>query len=194
MYYVGSGSVLVLLGVLGYLQTGKFWRYLVMAGLFAVELHTVTRPAFPAVLTNMVNPVLVLTKLRPPYLPFQMLTILRKVAITFFIALAQLGPILQGPNAAQNNDTVSPQQLDRLDALAKTADQEATRLMGLELSPFAGEQSGMRELRSSLKEWLVQNTIRNDPEVKAAISQVLNRRRHDEGPAPEPPRPPRHAR
>ena len=150
-----------------------------MAGLFAVEVYTVSRPTFPAVLTSVVNPFLTATKLRQPYLPFQMLTILRKVAITIFIALAQLGPILQGPNATQNGDSITPQQLDRLDALAKTADQEVTRLMGLELSPFAGEQSSMRELRSGLKEWLVQNTIRNDPEVKAAINQVLNRRRQE---------------
>ena len=179
IYYAASGSVLVLLGVLGYLQSGKFWRYLVMAGLFVVELYTMTRPAFPMVLTRVVNPSLVATKIRQPYLPFQMLSILRKVSITFFIALSQLGPILQGPNVAQNGDDVSPQQLDRLDILAKTADQEVTRLMGLELSPFAGEQSSMRELRSTVKEWLVQNTIRNDPEVKAAVTRVLNRRRQE---------------
>ena len=68
--------------------------------------------------------------------------------------------------------------------LARTTDQEVTRLMGLELSPFAGKQSSMRELRSSLKEWLVQNTVRNDPEVKAAINRVLNRRRQDGGLVP----------
>ena len=184
VYYAASGSVLVLLGVLGYLQSGKFWRYLVMAGLFVVELHTLTRPTFPTVLTNIINPFLISTKLRQPYLPFQILTILRKVAITFFIALSQLGPILQGPIAPQNGDSISAQQLDRLDALARTTDQEVTRLMGLELSPFAGEQSSMRELRSSLKEWLVQNTVRNDPEVKAAINRVLNRRRQDGGLVP----------
>ena len=72
---------------------------------------------------------------------------------------------------------MSPQQLDRLDALAKTADQEITRLMGLELSPFAGEQSSMKDLRIGLREWLVQNTIRNDPEVRRAVNQVLDRRR-----------------
>ena len=154
-----------------------------MAGLFVVELHTMTRSMFPAILTHVVNPFLIATKFRQPYLPFQMLNILRKVAITFFIALSQLGPILQGPAAAQDSDIVSAQQLDRLDVLAKTADQEVTRLMGLELSPFVGEQSGMRELRSSLKEWLVQNTIRNDPEVKAAINRVLDRRRQEGGPA-----------
>ena len=182
VYYVGSGAVLVLLGVLGYLQAGRFWRYLVMASLFAVELHAMTRPAFPPILTNIVNPVLIATRLRQPYLPFQMLALLRKLAITFFIALSQLGPILSGPQTAQDADATSPQQLDRLDVLAKTIDQEVSRLTGLELSPFVSEEgSSVRDLRSTLKEWLVTNTIRNDPEVKAGINRVLSRRRQEDG-------------
>ena len=99
--------------------------------------------------------------------------------ITFFIALSQLGPLLRGPNAGQGSDTVTPQQLDRLDVLIKTTDQEVSRILGLDLSPFVGDQSSVRELRSTLKEWLVNNTIRNDPEVKKAVNQVLNRRRQE---------------
>ncbi|KAK3701629.1 hypothetical protein LTR37_015380 [Vermiconidia calcicola] len=184
-YYVASGGVLVLLGVLGYLNSGRFWRYMVMAGLFTIELYCMTRPTLPAVLTNVVNPFLTTTGLRQPYLPFQVLALLRKLSITIFIALAQLGPLLEDQKAGSEGDAVTPQQLDRLDAIAKTSDQEVTRLMGLELSPFVGEPAGMRGLRSSLKEWLVQNTIRNDPEVKRAISVVLSRRRQDGGTAAE---------
>jgi hypothetical protein len=179
IYYVASGSGLVLVGVLGYLETGKFWRYLVMAGLFATEVFTMTRPEFPGFLTGIINPILMTTRLRPPYLPFQMLALLRKVVITFFIALSQLGPLLRAPNAGQESDTITPQQLDRLDILTKTTDQEISRLLGLDLSPFVGDQSSLRELRSTLKEWLVNNTIRNDPEVKRAVNQVLNRRRQE---------------
>ncbi|EMC98836.1 hypothetical protein BAUCODRAFT_381853 [Baudoinia panamericana UAMH 10762] len=177
LYYAGSGSVLVLLGVLGYLQQGKFWRYLVMAALLVIEVQTVMRPDFPRVLSTVVNPFLVATKLRSPYLPFQMLTLLRKLTITFFIALSQLGPVLQGPNVLSEDDAVPPQQLDRVDALTVAADQEVSRLLGLELAPFAGGEAAMRDLRTSLKEWLVQNTIRNDPDVRAAITRTLDRRR-----------------
>ncbi|KAK5134705.1 hypothetical protein LTR08_006220 [Meristemomyces frigidus] len=180
IYYVGSGGFLILLGVLGYLQQGKFWRYIVMSGLFVIEMHTMMSPEFPAVLAKFINPLLVTTKLRPPYLPFQMLALLRKLAITFFIALSQLGPILQGPQAAgQTSDAAFAQQLDRVDALATAADQEVGRLMGLELMPFIGDQTSTRNLQASLKEWLVQNTIRNDHEVKGAIGSVLDRRRQE---------------
>ena len=177
IYYAASGAGLVLLGALGYLQQGRFWRYLVMASLFVVEVHTMTRPESP-VLNALINPVLIWTRLRPPYLPFQMLILLRKLSITFFIALSQLGPLFQGPQAgAHDGDTVSAQELERKAILTLAADQEVTRLMGLELMPFAGNQTATRDLRTGLKEWLVQNTVRNDAEVKAAIAQVLDRRR-----------------
>ncbi|KAK5744184.1 hypothetical protein LTR17_002214 [Elasticomyces elasticus] len=175
-YYAGSGGVLVLLGMLGYLQQGKFWRYVVMASLFVVEMHTMMSPTSPAVFDNVINPFLLATGWRPPYLPFQMLELLRKLTLTFFIALSQLGPVLQGPQVA-DGDALSVQHLDRIDALANATDQEVSRLAQLELMPFGNDQTSTKNLRMSLKEWLVQNTIRNDPEVREAIKTVLDRRR-----------------
>ncbi|KAK5109418.1 hypothetical protein LTR62_007084 [Meristemomyces frigidus] len=182
VYYVASGAVLVLLGVLGYLQQGKFWRYLVMGALFVVEVQTMMRPDFPTALTRAINPILLSTGIRAPYLPFQMLLLLRKLVLTFFIAMSQLGPVLQRQQASvADGDGVPTRLLERMDGLAKATDQEVTRLVGLELMPFAGDQASQRELRTSLKEWLVQNTIRNDPEVKGAIAQVLDKRRREGG-------------
>lgn len=152
-----------------------------MAALGCVEMGTVMAPATPGWL-EWVNTVVGLVG-REPYLPFQMLALLRKLGITFFIALSQLGPLLQGPEvAAPEGEAATAQQLDRLDVLARTADQEVSRLMGLELTPFLGERSGLRDLRESVKEWLVQNTVRNDPEVKAAVNTVLARRRQEGSP------------
>lgn len=177
-YYIGTGGVLVLLSVLGYLQSGKFWRYWVMAALFLLELHVMTRPTFPAVLSNFVNPVLATTRTRPPYLPFQLLALLRKLAVTFFIAMTQLSPLLKAAQPQVSPDgSISPQQLKNLDDLAMATDMELTRLFRQEVTPFAVEESAMRALKGSLRDWLVQNTVQNDPEVKVAIAGVLERRR-----------------
>lgn len=189
VYYVASGVGLVLVGILGYLQEGKFWRYVVMTAFFVAELAVITRPVFPGWLTGVVNPLLSTTGAREPYLPFQILVLGRKLAVTFFIALAQLGPLLKDDgavsSAAMGEGEGVPQQLvNQMEALARTADQEITRLMGLELSPFLGERSGVRELREAVKEWLVQNTVRNDAEVKTAVNTVLNKRR-EEGALPQ---------
>jgi hypothetical protein len=135
-----------------------------------------------------VNPVLTATGLRRPYLQFQMIALLRKLAVTIFIALSQLGPILRDQTqttSSSNGDTVPPQLIERLEFLAQTTDQELARLMGLELTPFVdGGGDGMKSLRSSVKEWLVHNTVRNDPEVKRAMGTVLERRRHEGGSGP----------
>ena len=181
-YYIASGAVLIFLGVLGYLRQGMFWRYVVMVSLFVLEMHTITRPYFPALLTKFVNPFMVVTGLRSPYLPFQMITLLRKLTVTFFIAMSQLGPLLQDPKQQAleeggSSGGVSGQVLDRVDALTGAADAEISRLMQMELTPFAYNPSTGRELRTSLKEWLVKNTIQRDPEVNMAIQRVLERRR-----------------
>ncbi|EME46518.1 hypothetical protein DOTSEDRAFT_22575 [Dothistroma septosporum NZE10] len=181
MYYVGSASVLVLLGILGYLRQGMFWRYLVMAALFVIELHIATRPEFLTLLTKVINPVLVVTRIRQAYLPYQLVLLLRKLTVTFFIAMSQLGPLLQDPRRAATQDEpgVTTRKLDRVTALAQAAEQEVDRLMALELTPFMGAAS-MKDLRSTTKEWLVQNTVRNDPEVHSALQRVFDRRRRTE--------------
>ena len=183
LYYGVSFCVLVLLGILGYLQAGKFWRYLVMAGLFCAEMSIMMQPLWPTFLTTFLNPILETTGLRTPYLPFQLISLLRKFSVTFFIALNQLSPLLHSntdsASKSAGSEGISPQLLDRLDILAKSSDAEVSRLTGLELSPFLGERRKMRELKDGLREWLVQNTIRNDPEVKAAVGSTLARRRRE---------------
>lgn len=181
VYYVGSVVALAVLGVLGYLRQGVFWRYLVMASLFVFEMHIVTRPNFPALLTKLVNPVVAFTGIRAPYLPFQIITLLRRIATTFFIAMSQLGGTLQDPKQAAVGDgsVVSPQQLKRLDGIGGAIDQELSRLLGFELTPFVTEQTAAKELRTTLKDWLVQNNLRSDPEVKMAIERHFERRRQE---------------
>ena len=56
---------------------------------------------------------------------------------------------------------------------------EATRLMGMEMSPFVGDNEALRDVKGKVKEWLVQNTIRSDPEVRDALGTLLKRRRTD---------------
>ncbi|KAF2169315.1 hypothetical protein M409DRAFT_20540 [Zasmidium cellare ATCC 36951] len=187
VYYIGSTTGLVLLSVLGYLKQGTYWRYFAVAALLLVELHTITRPTFPFALTHILNPLLVRTGFRNPYLPYQLITLLRKLTVTFFIAMSQLGPLLQDAQqtaqaaATDGSGGVNPKLLDRIDNVTAAADSEITRLMGLELMPFATDPGVARELRGTVKEWLVQNTVRNDPEVKGAVGRVLERRRRQEG-------------
>ncbi|KAI9807487.1 MAG: hypothetical protein M1825_005427 [Sarcosagium campestre] len=180
-YYLLGGLVMVVLGVLGYFEWGRYWRYLAFAALGVFETHTLTRPYFPPVATKFVNPILSKLTDHPPLLPFQILILARKTVVALFVALSQLGPLFQQPDQAKKKPTSAEeaqrQQLDRLDTITRSADFEATRLLGLDLAPFINDELAMKDVRSRLKEWLVQNTIRSEPEVRDAMGRVMSRRR-----------------
>jgi hypothetical protein len=180
-YYGAAAVFMYILGLLGYLEWGKFWRWLTLICLCVFELHTISRPYFPSISTNFLNPLLTTFTRHPPYLPFQLILLFRKLSVTLYIALSQIGPLLQPPS---QNPTASPevtlrQQLDRLEGTAKAADVEATRLMGMEMSPFVGDPAVQKDVQKKVKEWLVQNTIRADPIVRDAIGNELRKRRVD---------------
>ena len=140
-----------------------------------------TRPYYPTFLTVLLNPLLQRYTLHPPILPFQMLVLARKATLTLFIALSQLGPLFQtsiaGPVPASNVQQQQQQQLLKLEQLANHNEAEASRLLALDMAPFVGDDDAVKDLRSKIREWLVQNTIRADPEVKDAMGRAMGRKR-----------------
>ncbi|KAF7914866.1 hypothetical protein EAE99_010420 [Botrytis elliptica] len=180
-YYGIAGIFMYGLSLAGYLDWGKYWRWITIIMLCVFELHTVSRPYFPVVATNILNPILTKFTSHPPYLPFQLIQLARKASLTLYIAFSQLGPLLQPPTAPQNGtpEAVLKQQLDRLEQVAKAAEVDASRLHALEMIPFANDPQAMNDVKGKVKEWLVQNTIRSDPEVRDAMGTVLKRRRTD---------------
>lgn len=180
-YYGAAAIFMYFLGLLGYLEWGKYWRWLTLVILCVFELHTISRPYFPPVAANFINPIITTVANHPPYLPFQVILLARKLSITMYIAFSQIGPLLQprpGVGSAPNPELALRQELDRLQATAKATDIETTRLVEMEMGPFRDEQT-VGILKGKVKEWLVKNTIRNDPEVRDAIGKTFKRRRVD---------------
>ena len=101
--------------------------------------------------------------------------------MTVYIALSQLGPLLS-PQVATKTGTEEEQldrQVDRLAQMVQAADMEASRLMGMEMAPFVGDDDAIKEVQKRTSDWLVSNTIRADPEVRDAMGNVLKKRRAD---------------
>ena len=173
--YAGSTLTLALLSLTSYLQWGRFWRYLTLAGLFLLEYHTITRPYPSPLLTEFFNPVLSRLTAHPPLLPFQLLALARKATFTLFIAFSQLGNLFPqpAPTAAVTTSQHDLQQLARLEGLAKASEIESSRLLAMDMAPFVGDEQGTKELRGRVKEWLVNNTVRADPEVRDAMGRAL---------------------
>jgi hypothetical protein len=183
-YYGAAAAVMYVLGLLGYLEWGRYWRWLTLVTLCVFELHTVTRPGFPSVVGQVVNPLLSRFTRHAPYLPFQIIALARKCSVTLYIAFSQLGPLLQAPGQqgvkpGDVSEKVLRQGLDRLEQTAKGLDVDAGRLMELEMAPFAGDMELVSGMRTKMKEWLVQNTIRSDPMVRDALGRSFQKRRMD---------------
>ncbi|KAI0386613.1 hypothetical protein F5Y04DRAFT_275066 [Hypomontagnella monticulosa] len=183
-YYSLAAVAMYVLGLLGYLDWGRYWRWLTLIMLCVFELYTITRPSFPRLLDVLINPILTRFTDHPPYLPFQAITLARKLSITLYIAFSQIGPLLQPPNQrgvkpAEATEKALQQSLDRLEQTARGVDVDVGRLMELEMAPFAGDPEVINSMRTKLKEWLVQNTIRADPMVKDALGRSFQRRRVD---------------
>jgi hypothetical protein len=181
-YYGVAAVFMYILGLLGYLEWGKYWRWLTLIVICVFELHTISRPYFPPFAANILNPLLTTFTNHPPYLPFQLILLARKISVTMYIAFSQIGPMLQPisstPQSA-NPEIALRQQLERLENTAKAADMDASRLIAMEMSPFANDPQAVTDIRGKVKTWLVHNTIRSDPEVRDAIGRSLQRRRVD---------------
>lgn len=188
-YYGTAAVFMYALGLLGYLDWGRYERWLVLALLFLFEVHSVTRPGVPAVLEKVVNPLLGRLAGRPPYLQFQAIALARKLSVTVYIAFSQIGPLLTadtsggqvvvGGRRGANEDVALRQSLERLEMTVKRLDADATRLLETEMAPFAGDEETRRSMWSKVTEWLVQNTIRSDPMVRDALGRSLAKRRMD---------------
>lgn len=47
----------------------------------------------------------------------------------------------------------------------------------MDMAPLVGDEQGVKELQGRIREWLVTNTIRADPEVQDAMRKALAKRR-----------------
>lgn len=186
-YYMAAAAAMYGLGLLGYLDWGRYERWLVLAVLFVFEAHSVTRPGMPRVLERVVNPLLGRLAGRPPYLPFQAIALARKLSVTVYIAFSQIGPLLAadtrsgqlvvGGAKGGDEDKALREGLERLEMAVKRLDADTTRLLETEMAPFAGAEDARSTMWAKVKEWLVQNTIRSDPMVRDALGKSFAKRR-----------------
>ncbi|PKS05783.1 hypothetical protein jhhlp_007612 [Lomentospora prolificans] len=181
-HYIAYAAIQYVLGFFGYLDFARYWRWFMLVAMAAFELHITTRPS--STLLSVLNPVLESPLLgrHPPLLQYQLVSLARRLCVTFYIALSQIGPLLfppRSPGQAADPDKAIHAQIDRATALAAEVDDLSGRLLDVELAPYKGDEDMLKSVRAKIAEWLVQNTIRADPMVKDAMGQSFKRRRMD---------------
>ncbi|KAF8254074.1 chaperone J-domain-containing protein [Wilcoxina mikolae CBS 423.85] len=164
-YYAATGLLLVL-SVLGKFELGRWWRFLVLTGLMVGEATLVSRP-------YQVMPDIPFVK---PLLAFEQAVLMRKVCVTCFIAFNQLGPFLVGGERKKMGEGGLEGKLEQLMVMAGVVEVEAAKAQHVEFIPFA-EGDGKQEVERKMRDWLVELTVRNDPEVRDAMGNAKSRRR-----------------
>lgn len=184
-HYAIAAATIYVLGMFGYMDFGKFYRWLILFTLCTFELYAVTRPFFPPIIQS-INSILTTLTPHPALLPFQAIILARKLTITTYIALSQIGPLLvvhlnngQPPADVGDDEKTLKLGLDRLENLSRQMEADAGRLMDMEVAPYQGDEQATSNLKGKMREWLVQNTIRADPMVRDALGKSFRRRRID---------------
>jgi curved DNA-binding protein CbpA len=167
---------------LGFLRDGAYWRYLAILAIAVYDVRTAMRPDSPSFITKWLNPLVTGLNLRPAYLPFQVTSIVKKASISAAQFLGLLIPLYrddpQRPaKATDDSDESRHKQLDRLEAVVQAGNQDVTRILELESTIFKENERAKGELRSAMTNYMVQNVIHQEPEVRNAIGQRIGRRR-----------------
>jgi curved DNA-binding protein CbpA len=167
---------------LGFLTDGSYWRYLGLLAVATFEIRTALRPDHPAFLSRYLNPWITSTKLRPAYLPFQIIAITKKACISLAQFLGLLMPLYRADpqrptQSTEDTEDARHKQLDRLSAFVTESNKDASRLLELESIPYRDNEKAKSELREALKKYMVQNVVHQEKEVRNAMGQVMARRR-----------------
>ncbi|CRG91543.1 hypothetical protein PISL3812_08593 [Talaromyces islandicus] len=185
--YVGGLGTIVVLNFVYWSQWGRFWRFYTFAVLVALELVLITQPLTVFMPYRYLPQSLqAIIKYWPNaasfyLLPFQSISLARRVSITIHIFISQITPASMSRSSAATANGASPlspqtaQRLGNLAQLARMAEVESTRLLELTLSPFRGDQQSVATLRRGMKEGLVLGSVRNTREVREAVARVQSR-------------------
>jgi len=162
------------------------WRFYTCGALVTLELALMTQPFtvfmpasyLPSGLRSFLQ---IFTDLPSFYLlPFQIISLARRVSITIHIFISQVTP----PEVSKASSTAGAplsahtlQRLGHLTQLSRITEAEATRLLQLGFAPFRGDRESVATLRRSMKEGLVLGSVRSSPEVQEAVAQVRQRRK-----------------
>ena len=178
------GALLIVLigaNALGFLTDGSYWRYLGLLAVATFEVRTALRPDHPTFLSRYLNPFITSSKLRPAYLPFQIIAITKKASISLAQFLSLLMPLYRAGSlptkSSDDTDETRHKQLDRLSAFVAETNKDASRLLELESIPYQDNEKAKSELREALKKYMVQNVVHQEREVRNAIGQSMARRR-----------------
>ncbi|ETN43150.1 uncharacterized protein HMPREF1541_02308 [Cyphellophora europaea CBS 101466] len=178
--YIGNAAMLIVLNYVWLSRWGQFWRYFAVAVMAFLELyfltHTWNPPSTVVGLGTLAHAAL--PQLLPPHLlPFQILSVARRLSMSLNIFISQLAPPSEKSKANPNQHIL--QQLEHLSQASARVDGEASNMLALQMAPFKGSAEDTRTLRDGMKESLVMTAVRSNPDVLQAVQETVARRNRE---------------
>lgn len=175
--YFGNAAMLVVLNYVWLSKWGQFWRYYAIAVMAFLELYFLTHMWTPPAALTRAGTIAcaLLPQLLPRHLlPFQILTVARRLSLSINIFISQLAP----PSAKNNGDPNQQilQQVAQVAQMATRVDGEATGLLQLQMVPFKGNSHHSRALRDDMRESLIVNAVKTNPGVQQAVEEAVAKR------------------
>ncbi|KAF2272086.1 uncharacterized protein EI97DRAFT_462283 [Westerdykella ornata] len=179
--YGALAAFLLGANALGFLKEGAYWRCLSLVALAAYEARTAMRPDHGQMVANYVNPILFSRLGRQPYLPFQVIILLRKSALSMAQFLGLAVPLWRedarkAAKAGEDSDEARQQQVDRLERVVREGSQLASRLVDMETMPYRHNERAKSDLKAAMKRYMMTNAVHMDREVRNAMGQSYARR------------------
>ncbi|KAI5785950.1 DnaJ domain-containing protein [Geopyxis carbonaria] len=169
-WYAGGFLFLTILTALGKFEYGRYWRFFTFFALLIVEITVITRP----------YTLFTWLPLPKTLLPFEQLILARKVVLTSFIAFSQLGPMLRTDHSRiADSPDVLQNKLEIIFQAAGFTDNEANKALVQEYMPFDQDKNTLKYVETKMGEWMLEQAVRNDPEVRDAIGKAIARKRFD---------------
>lgn len=161
-YYLGSAFVLILLLIFRSNTVGKYWRFYILLCGMVLETVIITRTDIDFLSEHKI-------------LPYQAIQFIRRVMITVFIGIEQLGSLISG---ISEEPTLNPDQLRnelrQLQEISRAVNDKSKAVLHNQLMPFEEQPEMKNGIKQHVEDTFVRNRINNDPEVSDAIKQVMS--------------------
>ncbi|KAG0235797.1 hypothetical protein BGX31_004163 [Mortierella sp. GBA43] len=164
-FYLSTGVILVLMSVLGKGQFGRYWRFIVLFGMAALELAMLTRS----------EPIWLFSWIMPHRVTFEQVTILHQIFISTFIAISQIGPILV-PSKEQEKNNVKD-LISRLEQLTAISQIETIDELQKAFDAFRGNEESMTVLKRQMGMMALDSQLMQDQLVNEARNAAHGRLR-----------------
>ncbi|KAF9962575.1 hypothetical protein BGZ65_008751, partial [Modicella reniformis] len=165
-FYLGSGFVLILMSVLGKAQFGRYWRFIVLFGMAALELAMATRS----------EPIWPLSWIMPHRVTFEQVAILHQIFISTFIAISQIGPILVPTKEQEKHN--AKDLVNRLEFLTAHSSSESIGQLQSAFDVFRGDNESMLHLKNQMSMMALDAQLMQDQLLNEAKSAAQRRMDH----------------